>query len=190
MNPQPHLTPEELVRASALASSTERSNRSVTFLAMAIIVCIVTGFVTITAARAAADQRRIVLTRVAQQEKMLQLEAQLSILQQNPDDQTGSERYRPETQLRAKLDRISNRLGLQPPATLGNTQDQRLGISSPLVNKVLDVTISNAKAQSALRWLELAQEEIPGLHVMSLEMRPSSAGWTFRIKLGRWETSQ
>ncbi|MFG0258585.1 MAG: hypothetical protein ACF8GE_11845 [Phycisphaerales bacterium JB043] len=181
------ISQEDLVRASALASTTERSNRSVTMLAIAIVFCLVSIFSTIAIARASSNHRGRLEARVAQQEQLLRLEAQLHSIEQRGERNSGASQYPPETQLRAKLDRISSRLGLSPPANLGNMQNRPLGSDSPLVNTMLDVTITNAMAQDGLRWLELAQQEIRGLQVMSLEMRPTNLGWTFRIQLGRWE---
>ncbi|MHC4976006.1 MAG: hypothetical protein ACYTF7_05300, partial [Planctomycetota bacterium] len=81
---------EDLVRASALASSTERANRSVTLLSVAIIFCLVSLFSTLAVAKSTSKSRSDLERMVVKQEAMLRLEAQLNMIEQSSETSSGS----------------------------------------------------------------------------------------------------
>lgn len=180
---------DERRQAAMLAISQERRNRPLALpliagalLAAATIFSLV-AFSQLRAARQSYDFQR--------QRAGELLEVASSIERARAQSRRGpaGERYAPERNLLTKLQGVSERVGLEQPPSLNPQNMQRFEADSPLARRPVEVAITGATAEQGLRWIDMARQEIPGLHTTRIELRPTSTGWTFRITLARWEMS-
>lgn len=177
----------EHLEAASLAAAAERRNRPVALLLAALALLAVAVVYAVIGGVSAAGAGAQLDLAVKQRSALLEKNAHIEQLRADPSRSVDADRYRPEEQYRTKLQAINDQIGLATPPTLGSMRDRRFDANSPFVRKELDVTISAASPEQGLRWLELAGEQIDGLHVIGLELRPETNGWTFRVRLARWE---
>ncbi|MFG0275647.1 MAG: hypothetical protein ACF8QF_11365 [Phycisphaerales bacterium] len=180
---------EERREAAMLAGAQERRNRPLTLLgagALVLVVCAIFALVSLVSVRSA---RLAYEVRRRQAGELQQVAAQIEQARAAASRGRVADRFAPERNLLTKLQSVSDRVGLERQPTLNPQNPQRFEADSPLVRRPIDVSITSATAGQITQWLDLAEAQVPGLHVISLQLRPDPAGWNARITLARWEMS-
>lgn len=187
------LTPQQEAQLRAAALASERRNRPFLRVAIAVAVLAASG-VFAAWSLAAAERTRGVLAsdreRLAEAQTLVE---QIRQIRNDPRRSANNERYAPETRLRSKLDRISERLDMEQTPSIRDAGAKQLGVGSdsPLEKRSVEVRMSNVPLETALEWVNEAVREIPGLHVTGVELRPNRArGWSIHVQLSRWEFRQ
>lgn len=184
---QPSLQGAERREAALLAASQERRNRPLALLALAGVLLLFAAIFAGASVLRVGAARRAFETRSAQAGDLLEVAARIEQVRAGSAQRGPADRYAPERNLLTKLQAVSDQVGFARQPTLNPQNPQRLGADSPLIRRLIEVTIGGASPEDALRWIDLAETAIPGLFVTRLELRPDPTGWTFRITLARWE---
>lgn len=180
---------EERREAAALAGAQERRNRPLALLAGAallLLICAIFAGASLLGVRGARQAYEV---RRSQAGELQQVAAQIEQARAAASRGRVADRFAPERNLLTKLQAVSDRVGLDRAPILNPQNPQRFEADSPLVRRPIDVSITSASAEQAMQWIDLAEAQIPGLHVISLQLRPDPAGWNARITLARWEMS-
>jgi hypothetical protein len=179
----------EFAEAAAAASAIERRNRPTALVGISILVLAAGLLFALWQVNRQMGSRNRLRTAEAQFVGVQERAIQARGLLENPQREALEEKYQPETQLRTKLQRAGTDLGLDR-LNFGNLRDERFEADSPLVRKVLDVTITGVLPEQGLEWIDRVRADVPGLEVIGLELRPDASGWTFRVRVARWETDR
>ncbi len=98
----------------------------------------------------------------------------------------------PATQVLTRIEQAAVDVGLKVPTPLmpaAKHNDRAPGASSQLAR--LDYEIRSESLPQLLQWVQKAQENVPGLEVYGVSLRPASPTgaheWVFRVSFARWE---
>jgi type II secretory pathway pseudopilin PulG len=181
---------QEQREAAALAAVQERRNRPLGLLlvsAGALVVMAVFAAVSLAGvrgAKAAFDARR------SQSDEILQVASQIEQVRSAASAGPSTTRFARERNPLNKFAQVSGQVGLDPAPTPVPQGDLRLDADSPLLLKSWSVSLRGVTPDEGLRWIDLAADAMPGLHVRDLQLSTNAAGWNFEMTLARWELSQ
>jgi len=180
---------QEQREAAALASVQERRNRPIGLLILgagALVVMAIFAAVSLAGVGAARDAFQ---ARSAQADEILQVAAEIERTRAAASTGPSTTRYAPERNPLGKFAQVSSEVGLDPPPVPSGQPARRLDSDSPLILRSWSVSLRGVTPAEGLRWIDLAEEAIAGLHVTDLQLRTTTAGWNFELTLARWELS-
>lgn len=173
----------------ALASNAERANRPtavVVFCVVALGAALVFAGWSFSAARAASRSFHRAIDEHRNVEKLAALLDHYRVEQARERDRPDI--YAPETRLLSTISQAAPRAGIDRTPQITGSQETVAG--SPLVRQIVTAQIDRQPVENIAEWITIALRDIPGLHIVSLTMRPTINGWQFQIRFGRWEYSE
>lgn len=179
---------ETRLEASTAAGRAERRNRPKHLLLLAFALLVfaagLLGWSVLARARAAATLRE----ERALAEKVRDITAQFNELKTDSEQSSTS---RPKFG-ESIFNRPSRFQELAASAGLKNTGfvPQRK-TADPAVNGVqrrrLEFELKDESLDALLNWMKMAVEDIPGLEVFSVRLRPEANQWALNVEFSRWE---
>lgn len=181
-------SPAEATQSLGIAAArTLRRNRPsflVTLGAIALMLALayaVLGWVSY------SDARKRAQTAERNASDILLAAARLKQLQDN--DASGGSRSPEVASGGAVLSRIEGagtRAGLVRPVPVGSTNRQRdRDVGWDKVN--ISYNVKDPSLEAILKWMELAIEDVQGLEVSQLTLRPEASEWSMTVVYARWE---
>jgi|GEM_PF-3440606 len=173
---------------AAIAAREERRNLSVQLLLMGLVFAIVGAlFAGVTRARATAAARQVASAR-ANTKRVERIASAIDELKE-ASDQPWANTYEEIPLIRSALIALADKAHVTPKPGWGDPRNDTLE-DSPLTRQIIEARLNGADLEPFLQWITQAQQEIPGLEVVALDMTPAEKGWTIRCRLGRWEIRQ
>lgn len=174
---------------SALAANAERANRPtavVVFCVAALGAALIFAGWSFSAARGATRAFNRSIEEHRNVEQLASLLERLRSEQEQAQDRPDA--YAPETRLLSTISQAAPRAGIDRTPQITGSQETVAG--SPLVRQIVAAQIDRQPVEAVTEWITIALRDIPGLHIVSLTMRPTINGWQFQIRFGRWEYSE
>ncbi len=175
----------------ALAAAAQRRNRPTALLVVASVTFVVA---LIFALYAAGNARKAYKSAQSQAQSLQKIEegvALLNAISTDTDQHDLLRLYRPAPRLLTTLENINQTLAIEPkPDVREQTKRAIIGLDSPIEGRVVTAQFNNVSLQQATQWINEALRRVNGLHVSSVDFRPSARGWIIRVDLTRWELKQ
>lgn len=180
---------ERELHLRVLAASAERRNRPRALpVAAAALLAAGVAYSGWAVAQAGARDRELNAAAESNAEVM-GLVNKIKAIREDRGHKPVQDQFRRDDQLLGKLERIHEGLGVaQRPTLMEQPRPRPLGLDAQLQERVVTATLLQMSMTDAMRWINTALADIPGLHVIGIEIRPDRArGWVVSVDLGRWE---
>lgn len=181
---RPPLDAEQRFELASIAARDERRNRpahwllfATLFFVFSLLALFWAGWSRAAAEKSLGDQRYI-----AQQTS--EICGQILALRKQGAEQ-GDRASQPVSQIRSRLQAIGVEAGIKGKIPLPKDDEERKGAS-----KRVKFTFANVQDESLpalLGWLDRAVNEIPGVEVYSVSIRPQANQWLLNVTFARWE---
>lgn len=180
------LSEDERYELAGQASARERRNRPRGLLVLGLVVAAI-GLITLGVGflrdrSATADLRK----HERQLAELVRLDAQLQALASadGPDD---ADELAPVPNLLTQLEDLAIDAGLGKPPTPQPRPDRERTAEGLQRIKITYPTMRSSDPAVLLGWVRDATEQIPGLEVFSISLRPGATDWTMSVTFTRWE---
>ena len=169
---------------AASAARRERENRPAFLIVLttvafvAALLYLVVSIYDLRAAQKQLDTRRSVATQTVELAgQIVQLRAKAST-----QGEGGSQ---PITQIRSRIQAIATESGVTGRVPVPSDRFDRVGGS---IRRRFEFTgVTDESLPSLIQWLDRAVEEIPGLEVYSVSVKPGPTVWQMNVSFSRWE---
>lgn len=103
------------------------------------------------------------------------------------------EAYAPDPLVASRLEQLGTMAGLSGEIRVSDEQEDRGRRVPGMILKKYSTRVENEESGALMRWLELAVEEVSGLRVFDVQLRPGRGldtgvrGWNLTVTFHRWE---
>ena len=174
---------------AAMASGAERANRPTAVVAFSVALLVASlafAMWSMNSARAATRVYERTLTEYANVERLSQLLEHLAREQERSRDRPDI--YAREPRLLSTISQAAPLAGIDRAPIITGGRETVPG--SPLVRQIVNAQIDRQDVSAVMEWITIVLRDIPGLHIIRLNMRPTTNGWQFQIRFGRWEVEE
>ncbi|MCA9303894.1 MAG: hypothetical protein KC996_07220 [Phycisphaerales bacterium] len=185
LDPQSRFSPDDRYELASRAESQMRSNHPSHLVTIAALVLLVSVVILALAWRNDAGEHKRLSSKVYQLEsiknelKTLEtLRAQASTTQRNAEFDKISD-------MRSRQESIAASVGLESLAgVLPKTSSNNL---SNATKNNYTYTVRDESLENILAWVQASTEQIPGLRVSSIDIKPTNTTWTVQVVMYRYE---
>jgi hypothetical protein len=167
------------------AATRERRNRPMAALVLSGVVLVASAVFAIYAVGARATTRAM-LTRSLEDQAQAEVKIAQWIKLTASEGQTPAGSGKPTEFRASRMEDLATRAGMKnrPNAPASPEDKSRPGI---VVYKHIYTGVQDPSLAALVEWVRLATEEISGLELESLKVRPEPAGWRMDVSFRRWE---
>lgn len=182
-----YMTDDERYVQAMSAAASERRNRPKHLLLIPLLLFCVAGLVL----AFALFSRETARLRLEQQEmrydRLVAGVVQLRELNLKSRDSDGQNSLgEPITDLLSRMETYSTRAGLQEKPRV--PQQRRDSTKGAVRQRYIYTNLTDRSLPALLEWLRISQDNVPGLFVYSITLRPvPSRGWSMDVTFARWE---
>lgn len=185
LDPQARFSPDDRYELASRAESQMRRNHPSHLVVLAAMVFLVSLIVLVLAWRTDADAHKKLRDKVYQLGSIKSELATLQRLEQQSATTARNAEFDPIPNMRSRLESIASSVGLDSlngvlPKTSSNT------LSNAIKNNYT-YTVRDASLENTLAWVQASTEQIPGLRVSSIDIKPTNTTWTVQVTLYRYE---
>lgn len=189
MNDRPaqpdRLSPEQRDDLAFAAARAERRNRPAHWLALATLLFAAalislawSGWNIRAAEKRLSDQRSIAA-------QTAELAGQITRLRERAAGAAGAGENQPISQIRSRLQQIGAEAGVTGTIPVPIDETERFGTS--VRRKFRFANVQDDSLPALLSWLDRAVDELPGVEVYSVTIRPQANQWQVSVTFARWE---
>lgn len=179
------LSEDARLELTATAARAERANKPRTLLLVSLLLLAVSLLVLSMAWSAYSDATGRADAEQAKAAQAVEKSAQLVALGQAATTGT-NQANEPISKFRSRIERAGVEAGLREPLRLPserNNVEKRLGTRQVL----LTYEIRDPSFDALTRFMQRAVEDVPGLEVSSVLVRPEAQVWYLQVVFSRWE---
>lgn len=173
---------------SMAAQRSEQANRPRIYVVLALVALIGCVLALLWSWSSYASARRALVAEQATAARAVELAGRLQALKLASVSDSGPRANEPVDRLLSRLESIGRDAGLKngvplPGRNRGLTQQG-------MVQVKLNYELRDISLGALLVWVERAMDEVPGLEVFSLSLRPESQQWVLKVQFSRWERAE
>lgn len=185
LDPQSRFSPDDRYELASRAESQMRGNHPSHLVTIAVFVLLISLLILGLAWRNDASEHKRLSTRVYQLESIKNELATLETLRAKAAT----------TQRNAEFDKISDMRSRQEAIAASVGLDSLAGVLPKTSNNVLSnavknnytYTVRDESLEHILAWVQASTEQIPGLRVSSIDIKPTNTTWTVQVVMYRYE---
>ena len=117
-----------------------------------------------------------------------QLVNQIATLQESQANSSGQDRFQPIPDILSKFKRFGEQANLEHDIGLPKNPKVRPEGNAKLMT--YPYNLRDSSLEHMLNWIKISTEQIPGLSVTDLEIKPAKQDWTIRVTLSRYERKE
>jgi hypothetical protein len=183
---------ERQIRLRSLAAASERRNRPIGLVGVALALLVAGGAYAAWTFVDAADARRAL---AREKQTLADVEALVTAIEEARTTATRAQvtdQYRPDPQLLSKLASVQQAAGLAGGKATIQESPRRIGLGagSDVAARVVNVRMRNVRLTEAMTFVNGALARVDGLFVTRVALDPTATGWAVEIDLARWERTQ
>jgi type II secretory pathway pseudopilin PulG len=185
LDPQSRFTPDDRYELATRAESQMRRNHPSHLVVLAVMALIASLIVLALAWRTDAKAHQNLRNKVFQLGSIKSELETLERLEQQAATTTRNAEFDPIPNMRSRLETIASSVGLDSlQGVLPKTSSNNL---SNAIKRNYTYTVRDESLENILAWVQGSVEQVPGLQVSSIDIKPTNTTWTVLVTLYRYE---
>lgn len=185
LDPQARFSKDDRYELASRAESQMRRNHPSHLVVLGVMALVASLIVLALAWRTDAQEHKKLRNRVFQLESIKGELATIERLEQQAATTTRNAEFDPIPNMRSRLETIAASVGLDSlQGVLPKTSSNNL---SNAVKNNYTYTVRDQSLENILAWVQSSVDQVPGLQVSSIDIKPTNTTWTVQITLYRYE---
>lgn len=185
--PSDRLSVDDRYELAAKAQSQHRLNNPSHLIVLGVLLVFVSIVVLVIAWRVRSDA---IKTNVLKSNRVVEIDqiiAQIRDLEQAQAGSSAADRYAPIPDMLLRFKRYATEAKLSNELGIPKTSTQPQGDARKLI---YTYTVRDPSLGSLLEWMKISTQQVPGLDISDITIRPSKTDWTLTATFTRFERTQ
>ncbi|MGV6815264.1 MAG: hypothetical protein ACWA5W_09700 [Phycisphaerales bacterium] len=185
---QPRLSKDDRYELAAIAQNQLRLNSPKHLLALGIFCVVISLVILAIAWQSRAGAEKSLAKRQRELTQINQLITQITALEAAQASNPDQDRFKPIPDMLSQLKRFGTQAQLEHD--IGLPKNQKSLPEGNAILKKYPYVLRDPSLERLLDWIRISTEQIPGLEVTDLTIKPAKNDWTMTVTLSRYERKE
>jgi hypothetical protein len=184
LDPQSRFSKDDRYELASRAENQQRQNHPTHLVFFGVVLLIVSIIVLFVTWRTDAKAQESLQNKAQQFESIKAELATLAMLERQSENTQRNAEFDKITDMRSRQDSIATSVGLESSIGLPKTTSSQ---QNNATRTNYTYTVRDKALEKILAWIQASTEQIPGLAVSNIDIKPSNLTWTVQVTLFRYE---